>query len=85
MDATDAFMDEDTNEGLEKTAPRQPSRQITVQEKRKLTLERVNGCGDKLDAKELETKAEENDEMTEAIDAKEESNKVDKKKSSVCP
>ncbi|KAM7534397.1 hypothetical protein Aperf_G00000108765 [Anoplocephala perfoliata] len=77
LDDSDAFMDDNTSEDLAKTAPKQPSWQITVQEKRRIALERVNGCGDKLDAK-----TEEADEMTEPISAKEDDNKADKKKNS---
>lgn len=74
-------MDEQySDEELKKTVSdvlSQPALQTTVQEKRRITLERVNGCGDKLEAMLVE----EGGKMTTKVD---DENHVDKNKSSVC-
>ncbi|VDN99143.1 unnamed protein product, partial [Rodentolepis nana] len=74
-----AFMDEeDIEEDLKKTLPAvqpQAALQTTVQEKRRITLERVNGCGDKLEAMLVE-------EANTTTAKTEEGNPVEKKKSS---
>ncbi|KAH9279650.1 hypothetical protein ECG_07861 [Echinococcus granulosus] len=58
LDDTDAFMDDDAEDEGEERENEEgqssvvPSWQVVIQEKRRITLERVNGCGDALVGKE---------------------------------
>ncbi|KAM3173335.1 hypothetical protein ACTXT7_012708 [Hymenolepis weldensis] len=79
LDDSTAFMDEQyIDEELKKPVSdvlSQPALQTTVQEKRRITLERVNGCGDRLEAMLVE----EGGKMATKVD---EENHVDRNKSS---
>ncbi|KAL5104041.1 Endophilin-A2 [Taenia crassiceps] len=96
LDNIDAFMDDGAEDEEEKQPTVVPRWQTMIQEKRRITLERVNGCGNALVAKakvdeveqeavekhgEEEAKEEEEEEEEEEEDQKSSSdNRMDKKK-----
>lgn len=100
LDNTDAFMDDDAedeeekHDNEEKQSSVVPKWQAAIQEKRRITLERVNGCGDALIAKakvdEVEVEEKEHEEEEVGVENEEEEeeksrsdNRTDKKKNVV--